>query len=292
MSAAGWRRVSRETPCAICGKRDWCLVSSDGAVAICARIESPRRIGDAGWLHRLRAGDGQLRRWCDRRIPVPTRGRAGLPDFGALARQYVAAVDPAVLAQFARELGVSIESLRRMGIGWTGRAWSFPHTDGNGQVCGIHLRLPSAAKPYVKSSHPGLVVPSDLGPCDPLLITEGESDCAAALTLGLDAVARPGCEASTRHLSCFMRRCCVRNAVIFGDGDAAGQRGAFALGNTLVAYCPRVRVIFPPAGIEDLRAWVRSGASAADVHGAIESTAPLQVCVVSRRIRGRRLCRA
>ncbi len=48
-------RVSKLNPCPVCGKPDWCLVSQDGATAICARIESGRPIGNngAGWLHRL-----------------------------------------------------------------------------------------------------------------------------------------------------------------------------------------------------------------------------------------------
>ena len=48
-----WKRVSRETPCPVCGKADWCLVAADGTAAICPRTESPRRCGDAGFLHRL-----------------------------------------------------------------------------------------------------------------------------------------------------------------------------------------------------------------------------------------------
>ena len=48
-----WVRVSRHNPCPVCTKPDWCLASEDGSVAICARIESEKRAGDAGWLHDL-----------------------------------------------------------------------------------------------------------------------------------------------------------------------------------------------------------------------------------------------
>ena len=45
-------RVSRERPCPCCGKPDWCL--SDGENwAICQRVESDQRWGEAGWFHRL-----------------------------------------------------------------------------------------------------------------------------------------------------------------------------------------------------------------------------------------------
>lgn len=50
---AGWLRVTYSNPCPICGKPDWCLVSSDGNKAICQRIESNRPWGNAGYLHVL-----------------------------------------------------------------------------------------------------------------------------------------------------------------------------------------------------------------------------------------------
>ena len=55
-----WQRVSRHRPCPVCCKPDWCLYAGnhqDPEVAICARVESPRRCGGAGWLHRLNGDD-------------------------------------------------------------------------------------------------------------------------------------------------------------------------------------------------------------------------------------------
>lgn len=48
-----WRRVNREHPCPVCGRFDWCLIAADETAAICPRTESPKRAGDAGFLHRL-----------------------------------------------------------------------------------------------------------------------------------------------------------------------------------------------------------------------------------------------
>lgn len=55
LTASKWVRVNKRNPCPICGKPDWCLISQDGNAAICDRIESDKRAGDAGWLHRLTA---------------------------------------------------------------------------------------------------------------------------------------------------------------------------------------------------------------------------------------------
>ena len=48
-----WLRVSRQTPCHICDKGDWCTLSTDGSVACCMRTESDSRVHNGGWLHRL-----------------------------------------------------------------------------------------------------------------------------------------------------------------------------------------------------------------------------------------------
>ena len=51
-----WLRVTRQRPCAICHKADWCTYSSDGRVASCMRVEGEKRLRNGGWLHRV--GDG------------------------------------------------------------------------------------------------------------------------------------------------------------------------------------------------------------------------------------------
>ncbi len=49
-----WKRVTKYIPCPICNKPDWCLIHEDGKHCICARIESEREAGRAGWLHLLK----------------------------------------------------------------------------------------------------------------------------------------------------------------------------------------------------------------------------------------------
>ena len=46
-----WIRVSGKKPCPICGHRDWCSVSEDGAVAICMREPSDKECKSGGWMH-------------------------------------------------------------------------------------------------------------------------------------------------------------------------------------------------------------------------------------------------
>lgn len=42
-----WHRVNRESPCAICGRPDWCTVAADGA-ACCMRTPSDTQAANGG----------------------------------------------------------------------------------------------------------------------------------------------------------------------------------------------------------------------------------------------------
>lgn len=60
-----WTRTSTEIPCPICGKPDWCMVSSenlnDPKAALCCRISkgAVKCLGEAGYLH-IRKPEGEL----------------------------------------------------------------------------------------------------------------------------------------------------------------------------------------------------------------------------------------
>ena len=62
-----WHDVSRHTPCPICGKPDWCRVSTDGTWAICRRANTGSGLhkrdkgGAEYWLYRLDGGSLQQR---------------------------------------------------------------------------------------------------------------------------------------------------------------------------------------------------------------------------------------
>jgi 5S rRNA maturation endonuclease (ribonuclease M5) len=290
-SNSNWQRVSRRRPCPVCGRPDWCLYTGAHdapTAAICARVESPKRCGEAGWLHRLR--DDPLRPAArTRRVTVPTKTPPEKPilDFGAFARQCHLGCVPDVLRRFGGQLGVSALSLRRLCVGWSPRhgAWLFPMSDAAGNVVGIRLRLPNGRKLAVKGGREGLFLPSDLPDGRRLLVCEGPTDAAALLDLGFSAVGRPSCSGGTRHLVGLLRRLAVPEVVIVADADAPGQAGAERLAAALVAYCPAVKVITPPAPHKDARAWKKAGATAADVLALIDA-APVRTLAISARKAG------
>jgi hypothetical protein len=290
MTHPAWLRVSRAKRCPVCGKADWCAVARDGGAALCQRVESPTRVGDAGWLHRLRDEPRRPPRRLSRRIHFdpPLAPRTDLP---RLAAQYQAAADPTRLQSLAASLGLSPDSLARLGTGWSADhgAWAFPMTDAGGNVRGIRLRRPNGFKYSVTGGKEGLFLPATAGaPAGPLLVVEGPTDAAALLDLGFENVAgRPSCTGGVMLLVELVQRRRPPEVVVVSDADEPGRRGAGNLASVLVAYAPAVRVIEPPEGVMDARAWLQAGATREELEKVI-AAAPARRLVVRARPSGRR----
>jgi hypothetical protein len=268
-------RVTRGKPCPVCQKPDWCLVARDGSAAVCTRVESPKRIGKeehAGWLHVLRFDRQRSPQQFTLSTPEPHPGER--IDWAQMTADFTAALTADALSSLSVSLGVSVDSLRRLSVGWCARKWaySFPMSDTRGKPIGIRLRSQCGFKFAVKGSKQGLFLP-DLTGSEPLLVAEGPSDCAALLDWGFDAVGRPSCTGGVRLLVDLVKARRPRQMAVVADNDAPGQAGAERLTNILAAYVPMVRMVTPPA--KDAREWQRSGVTRCDVLSAIEA-APIR----------------
>ncbi|HEY2787426.1 MAG TPA: toprim domain-containing protein [Fimbriiglobus sp.] len=159
----------------------------------------------------------------------------------------------------------------------------------SGKVIGIRLRNLGGSKYAVTGGKEGLFIPTtEPEPAEPLLIAEGATDTAALLDLGFtNVVGRPSCTGGIKPLVTLTRIRRPQGVVIIADGDEAGRKGAANLSSVLVAYSHEVRVIEPPAGVKDVRAWKLSGASRADVEQVILSAPPRRL-LISTTIRGNR----
>jgi hypothetical protein len=255
----------------VCGKADWCLVAADETAAICPRTESPRRCGDAGYLHKL-ADPTRPRE--TRRVVI--RSRPAPPDLTALAAEYRRAATPERLAALAAQLRVRAASLDAYGVGWSSdpSAWSFPMRDATtGTVTGIRLRKPGGAKFSVRGGRESLFLPDTWTSEDGvLLVTEGATDAIAAHGIGFPlAVGRPSCAGGTAHLVALVRARTPARVVVARDNDEPGTRGAAALARVLALHCRDVRVIAPPDGVKDMRDWVAAGATRPDVDRLIHA---------------------
>jgi hypothetical protein len=261
------KRVSRTTPCPICGKPDWCSVTDNGEVALCMRIQSGMPCKNGAWLHFLK--DQDRSRPPQRRAPMPLPPKQVAFD----AERYHASIrkawDSVWLDGTSVALGVDMDALERLQPGRDSfnKAVGYPMRDAYGKVIGIRLRNSNGDKWAVSGSHDGLFFdPSlTLGEDYELVICEGPTDTAAAYTLGLPAVGRSSCMTGLELLKSLCCRLKARLVTIVADADKPklkpdgslwrpGIEGAMALGSKL----GRVhRVIVPPK--KDLREWVGSG---------------------------------
>lgn len=250
-----WVRVSKQTPCPICGPVhgvDWCGVSVDGTTAICMRIQSDRPARNGGWIHRLSDPIPTYQR-------PPPRDDALRPCFESLWRNWRICTEPVKVDAFARHLGVNDQALWDLGAAWAWQhsAWAFPMHDGAGKIDGIRLRNDAGDKWAVKGSHQGIFMPR-VWPSVPdmALICEGPTDTAAALTLGFYAIGRPSCVGCEDIIVATIRRLAIRRVVVVADNDGPGKAGAERLSKTL--RVPN-KTIVPPG--KDIREWVRNGAT-------------------------------
>lgn len=207
-----------------------------------------------------------------------------LPDFPAKVRAFQQAVDPAALELFAKSLGVSVKSLRAVGIGWDNdsRRWTFPERDADGQVIGIATRDAQDRKRCVPGSKRGLTMAWPLGSYagsssnDPILIVEGASDTTAGSDLGFVTIGRPNATGGLEYLKPLLRE---RYVVIVGENDknGAGRKGAEKMARGLVGVAASVKVIFPPTGAKDLRVWFTAPAPCThdELLALIQRTEPL-----------------
>ena len=286
MVTSRWRRVNRQQPCPICRKPDWCLVAADGDAAICARVASDRRAGQAGYLHRLRQGASGPQ---PREVTIAADRSRG-PDHSAFADQcQKTAKSAGAIEHASRRLGVTPESLRRFRVGWwiEQNCWTWPMTDASGtRIIGITRRFLDDSKKCVGGHRAGLYLPTDL-PQDmsalTLLVVEGGSDAAAGLDLDYWTVGRFSCQHGRDLIRRLLRhRQPARVAICADTGNIHERRGAQNLARDLLPYSRELRLIAPPAPHRDLRAWLRAGATHADLRHAIE-TAPVRRLRVSAK---------
>jgi len=258
---SAWIRVSKDQPCLVCGKFDWCLISRDGDAVICPRTEQGSRkyIEDSGFLHVLNPSERSERR--PRGFTIRHEDDRPRPDFARLAGLYVGNMTSERRRWLAGRLGVSGCSLNRLHVGWMGRGrFSWPMSDHDGRLIGIRVRTGKGRKFCITGSRNGLFVPAGLSGKGPLLLAEGPTDCAAGLDLGFDAIGRPNANSLINET---MRFCKGRDVIIIADNDpkpdgsCPGINGARGLAESISLYCPSVKVIIPP--VKDLREWLQQG---------------------------------
>ncbi len=288
MSAPGeFRAVTRDEPCVICGKGDWCRRTRDGAHE-CHRktddlIDGYTRIvktpsGFAVYRSERTSADGTH---SSRHVKHPCLQA----DFAADDRKFRSTLLPDRKAALATELGVSVAALEAVGIGeatqddlkrlrasgarwredYPSAAFSFPEFDATGAVIGFCFRTWDGRKgsPSGKvGGKRGLIIPSTLPTrAGPVLLVEGPTDVAACETLGIASVGRPSNVSGGKFISQLLAR---REVLVVGENDQnpagtwPGREGAEKLAQLLaLAWKRPVKWTLPPVGFKDARAYLQ-----------------------------------
>lgn len=260
-----WKRVTKARPCEVCGGPDWCGYTACGSLLRCMRGgETPPgftviRSDDEGGILYGSTDDRHRERY----IPPAPRHKKPAPtvvDFEAMHGQFRAAIMPGEVGDFAAyELGldpVALDALRP-GFDDEAGAWTFPERDAAGAIVGLVRRFPDGRKLCVKGSRRGLTFAHPLDRRDPVLIVEGQTDCAAGMMAGFATVGRPSASGGGGLLAELLMG---RAVVIVGENDKAGREGAERIASKLRGVAKSVKVVFPPDGMKDLRSWIGGGA--------------------------------
>jgi len=253
-----WQQAGVDCPCPVCGKPDWCLVSRDGAAAICSRIESDRVFGDqgAGWPHHLRDDGWASTDWRSLPRQSPESRSELAQDFGKLSEKYVDELRPESRGWLASELGLKLDSLTALCVGYAQdyEAFSFPMREPNGNTCGIRLRRYDGSNLAVRGSRAGLFfVPGRLNGKF-LLICEGPSDTAALLSMGYGSViGHPKCGGASDRVVTVCRWLRPAIALLIPEAGELGRIGAEVLASGLKLIVPQTTTVILPNGCKDVR---------------------------------------
>lgn len=283
---AGYRRVTRRSPCGICEKPDWCLVAIDGSSYICSRVQSSTRAGNAGFVH---SGDSAPVDYRNLKPQAPI-----IIDAAAICHAHQKAMCSIETVSISETLGVSTESLTYVGVGravgWLPGTHSFPMRGEDGRIIGLRLRNVEGQKWAITGSRNGLFFdPGGLLAARTVYLCEGPTDQAALFDLGVYPVGRFSNSGGIDMLRSLLSRT-KPDVVIVSENDGRddckfcehnyclacqpGKVGADMVAAGLWGRVKSIKIIDPLKG-KDVRAWKQHGATAQTLAAVVSNTPPL-----------------
>lgn len=274
-----WIRVTRKNPCPICERDDWCAIAAEGNAVRCARVESGKpsrgKDGAMAWIHLLTNPLPEA--------PPPRDRPKPKINWKKRARQmYDRPTAAKARAEIASELGVSENSLVRLGVGEGfdrdgRRFYSFPSRDAEGKWTAIQRRYENGEKKTMYGGTPGLFyVDNDDYYTWVVVVVEGATDTAAALDAGLSVIGRPSNTGGAECIASLIQDHYFKphvKLVVIGENDRKedspcscgechlcwpGLYGAKSTAHQL-RQCVEgpVHVLMPPSSVKDTREWTQ-----------------------------------
>tara|TARA_R110000803_G_scaffold54536_3_gene111257 strand:+ start:2513 stop:3439 length:927 start_codon:yes stop_codon:yes gene_type:complete len=232
--------VSRNRPCPVCGKADWCAVADDGSAAICQRVESRKRMPKGGYLHRFESNESLPN--ISMTVPKPKTAKPKMSPEELASRQIgflnsITDIDYQVLA---KAQGVSVGTLRYFGVGChfsfdhASECYTIPQRSLDGELCGFRTmsKTPERDKRSITGSRSGAFFDRNqisrqaIEESNYLLICEGFSDAMLAYDLGFKTViGRSNCVGELDQITNLVGNIQPKYLLIVPDADSPGRDG-------------------------------------------------------------------
>ena len=220
----GWIRVSKGNPCPICGKPDWCCISSDYTTVYCMRVPSRRQ---------SRTGGGYFHRYPDtpqkavllEAIAEPHRETISPAEWENRWRDMRAHTHPDRLRRAAERLSTTAESLEAYGaVVPDDSAVTWPMYDSRLRMVGLYRRYWDGSKRFLRGSNGrGIIVPRwqlKKNLAVDLYVVEGATDACSLHSAGMLAIGRPSCATGGDVVGELLKTLSFRgNIVVLGERD-------------------------------------------------------------------------
>jgi len=245
-----YNRVCSAMPCPICGRTKFCLISDNGDFIICTKVESRHCYPDhTGWLHRL-VDKPHLK---PRRI---IQSADHTKDKLSVCRKYASlCFSHEKLQPLADMLHLPVKVFASLGVGSEKNQYYFPMIDGDCDICGLKIRNLDNNKWCFKGSSLGVYTADNFNQYGEVYVCEGESDVAALLAHGYNAIGRPSANSCYHALSKIVSNNAV--VTIVSDNDESGLGLSTSL--DLAGHIARPVNIIVPTEYKDVREWILSG---------------------------------
>ena len=238
--------ASKKNPCPICKGEDWCTFGN--RAMLCQRVESNKPFSKGGWWHFYEQNSPA------RSLPIPRAKSVPKANVGAIKTTICG-------TELADQLGVSLASLKALGVGWSNEhnAWLFPMRNGQNEIIGYNRRFKNGEKRIVQGTNAGLYIPQ-VEPQSLLYICEGGSDTAALYDLGLYGIGRFNVNSGADFIKDFLTTNKIYRVVIIADNDSLKQLGN-KTGRPGILGAEKLRkdlktssvIWMPPSPIKDVR---------------------------------------
>ena len=194
----------------------------------------------------------------NREEPKPA---ADLPTEELLRRWQAAVGDSELVADYLSKHAISYSTVQEYGLGWDGTALTLPVLNRAGELVNVKKRnLKKAGSRWIGirgrsgvMPYPAWRLPTE--GCD--VIVEGESDCLALRTLGVDAITTTGGSSSLNmeNLGTTVRSD-GQPVYICTDNDKAGRTARARIKAEAAKLGIPVGNIFVPGGYNDISSWL------------------------------------